>query len=96
MYEVFEVEEPKDDVLQDVISDEMVSRQNTTVREGKILGLKDDKKYLLIEGKEEAIEKAKELFSDEGIEPSEDADTVKEKIEEEDEAASAGMGTVFG
>lgn len=96
MYEVFEVEKDNDDILEKVVSDDLVSKQNTTIREGQTLGLKDDMKYLLIEGKEEAIEKAKDMFSEEGIESSDDAEKVKKLIDEEDEAASAGMGTVFG
>lgn len=96
MYAVFEVDSEKFDLIQDVLSDELVSRQTTSIRDGKSLGLKDDVNYFMVEGIEEAIDRATELFEQEGIEKAENADEVKKTIEKEDEAAAQGMGTVFG
>ncbi|MFW5927726.1 MAG: hypothetical protein ACOCSL_00890 [Thermoplasmatota archaeon] len=96
MYAVFEVDSEKFDLIQDVLSDELVSRQTTSIRDGKSLGLKDDVNYFMVEGSEEAIDRATELFQQEGIEKAENADEVKKAIEKEDEAAAQGMGTVFG
>jgi len=42
MYAVFEVESEKFDLIQDVLSDELVSRQTTSIRDGKSLGMKED------------------------------------------------------
>ncbi len=96
MYAVFEVESEKFDLIQDALSDELISRQTTSIRDGKSLGMKENYNYFMIEGSEEAIERAVELFKEEGVEKAEDAEEVKKAIEKEDEAAAHGMGTVFG
>ena len=96
MYEVFVVNSEKKDIMDEIISDDLISRQTTSVRDGKSLGFKEDVFYALIEGSEEAIKRAKELFSDEGIETADNPEEIKEAIKKEDEAAAQGMGTVFG
>lgn len=96
MYAVFEVESEKFDLIQDVLSDELVSRQTTSIRDGKSLGMDEDVNYFLVEGSKEAVKRAEELFEEEGIEKAENAEEVKAAIEKEDEAAAQGMGTVFG
>jgi len=96
MYAVFEVDSEKFDLIQDVLSDELVSRQTTSIRDGKSLGMREDVNYFMVEGSEEAVEKAIGLFSEEGVEQAENAEEVKKAIEEEDQAAAQGMGTVFG
>ncbi|MFO7792205.1 MAG: hypothetical protein R6W73_04375 [Candidatus Saliniplasma sp.] len=96
MYAVFEVESEKFDLIQDVLSDELVSKQTTSIRDGKSLGMKEDVNYFLVEGSEEAINRAEELFEYEDVPKAENAEDVKAAIEKEDEAAAQGMGTVFG
>ncbi len=96
MYEVFEVVSGKKDVMDDILSDDLISKQNTNVREGSSLGFKEGVTYAMVEGTEEAVEKAIEMFEEEGIEPAENREEVKEKIKEEGEAAAQGIGTVFG
>lgn len=96
MYKVFEVKLEKDEIISEVISDDLVSRQTISVRDGKSLGLKEGVKYAMIEGSEEAIERAEEIFSEEDVGEAENSEKVREKIKEEDQAAAEGMGTVFG
>ena len=96
MYEVLEVEAEKKDIIDDILSDDLISKQNTNVRDGSSLGFKDDVSYVMVEGKEEAVERAVELFKEEGVEPAENREEVREKIKEEGEAAAEGIGTVFG
>ncbi|MGM0509757.1 MAG: hypothetical protein ACQESD_01335 [Thermoplasmatota archaeon] len=96
MYVVLEVEKDKTDVIPDIIADDLISRQTTSVRDGASLGMKEDYTYVMIEGSEEAIEKGKELFSEEDVEEAEDPEEVYEAIKKEDEKAAEGMGTVFG
>ncbi len=95
MYEVFEVESEKISVIEDILSDDLISRQNTDVKEGESLGFKDIT-YVMVEGKEKAVKKARELFEEEGIKVAENKDEVREKIKEEEEAAAEGVGVVFG
>jgi len=96
MYEVLEVEAEKKDVIDDILSDDLISKQNTKVREGSSLGFKEGVSYVMVEGSEEAVERAIELFKDEEIEPAENREEIRQKIKEEGEAAAEGMGTVFG
>ena len=96
MYKVFEVDLDKDEIISDVISDDLVSRQTTSVRDGRSLGFDEDMKYVMVEGSEEAVEKAKELFSEHDVSESGQAKEIREAIKEEDESAAEGIGTVFG
>ncbi len=85
MYEVFEVVSGKKDVMDDILSDDLISKQNTNVREGSSLGFKEGVTYAMVEGTEEAVEKAIEMFEEEGIEPAENREEVKEKLEKKPE-----------
>ncbi len=96
MYEVLEVEAEKKDVIDEILSDDLISKQNTNVRDGSSLGFKEGVSYVMVEGKEKAVEKAVELFKEEGVEPAENREEVREKMKEEGEAAAEGIGTVFG
>ncbi len=96
MYEVFEVVSEKKAVIGDILGDDLISRQNTDVKEGDSLGFKEDLTYVMVEGEEEAVEKARELFEEEGIDIADNKEEVREKIKEEEEAAAHGVGTVFG
>ncbi|MBS3816394.1 MAG: hypothetical protein KGY76_02395 [Candidatus Thermoplasmatota archaeon] len=96
MYEVFEVGSGKSDLINDILSDDLISRQNTNVRDGASLGFKEDVTYVMVEGKEEAVEKARDLFKEEEVQVAENREEIKEKFKEEGEAAAEGIGTVFG
>lgn len=96
MYEVLEVDADKKDVIDDILADDLISKQNTNVRDGESLGFKEGVSYVMVEGSEEAVEKAVRLFKEEGVEPAENREEVKDKIKEEGEAAAQGIGTVFG
>lgn len=96
MYEVFEADTEKKDIVDDILSDDLISRQNTYVRDGSTLGFKENVLYVMVEGSEESVEKARDMFDDEKIETSDNSEEVKDKLKEEDEAAAQGIGTVFG
>lgn len=96
MYEVLEVDADKKDVIDDILADDLISKQNTNVRDGDSLGFKEGVTYVMVEGREDAVEKAVELFKEESVEPADDREEVRDKIREESEAAAQGIGTVFG
>ncbi|MFO8109171.1 MAG: hypothetical protein R6U17_01415 [Thermoplasmata archaeon] len=96
MYAVFEVPGDKKDIVPKVLSDELVSRQSSSVRDGESLGFEDGTTYALIEGMEEGVGKAEELFKENDIEAMEDDKEVYEAIKAADEDAAAGVGTIFG
>ena len=69
-------------------SDEIVSRQSIIVR------IYDNKSYFLIDGSEEAIEKAKEITKD-FAKICENQEEIIKRIEEEESNAMHGFGNIF-
>lgn len=97
MYIVFEVPKDKTGLADRALKDNIVSRQSITVRDAKTLEVDKDAQFILIDGSEEAIEKAKELFKEIGKElPEAEARPVFDKIKAQDEAAASGVGMIFG
>ena len=76
---------------------DLASKQSIKIRDAGSLGLEGDGSYFYITGSDEGVEKCKELLK-EFIEEAkqEDLDKAKEKIKEEDDAAAAGIGGIFG
>ena len=78
-------------------SDDLVSRQTIRVYDLKNLGLEDQGFVILVEGSEEAVNRAVQLLNGiaEKIE-GEEAKRIYEKIKEIEDAASSGFGSIFG
>ncbi|MDG6220186.1 MAG: hypothetical protein QCI38_01895 [Candidatus Thermoplasmatota archaeon] len=95
-YKIFKVPKDKSLLVAKVTNDDVVSRQSITSREGGVLGLDDAWKYVLIEGSEQALSKAKEMFAQEGVSEAEDGEEIYNKIKEEEDSAAGGMGMIFG
>ncbi len=96
MYAIFKVSGDKKGTVPKVISDEMISRQSTSVRDGDSLGFEEGITYVLVEGVDEAVEKAKDMFEDLDVEFVEDDEEIYQAIKKADEDAAAGVGTIFG
>lgn len=96
MYAVFEVSGDKKAVIPKVLADDQVSRQSASIRDGDSLGFKDGTTYVLIEGIDEGVKRAIELFKEDEIEPLKDDGDIYKAIKEADEDAAAGVGTIFG
>jgi len=58
-YAIFKIGNPRD--IDNVVRDDMISRQSITTRDAKSLGLKGNHFYVKIEGASEAIKKAEAL-----------------------------------
>jgi len=78
----------------EILSDDVISRQSITIRDGKVLGLAEDKEYILIEGSEEAIERVKGIAPNNILSGKWAAETY-EKLKSEEEDAASGMGFIF-
>ncbi|HDD60374.1 MAG TPA: hypothetical protein ENF69_05455 [Euryarchaeota archaeon] len=78
----------------EILSDDVISRQSITIRDGKVLGLAEDKEYILIEGSEEAIERVKGIAPN-NILSGKWAAEAYEKLKSEEEDAASGMGFIF-
>lgn len=90
-YEVFETSPEGADALAD---DDEVSRQTLVVRDGDEWGL--DAKVVLVEGNEDAIDRARSIIDEEGGGPSDRAEEIKADIDSEQDSAAAGVGNLFG
>jgi len=96
-YAIFSVDNEKRNKIKEIISDDLISRQSITTRDAKAIKIEKEVQFVLIEGDEKAIEKAKELFQDVGtvIDPSE-AEEIYQKLKEDEQGAAAGVGFIFG
>jgi len=75
--------------------DDLVSRASMTWRSGSLIGKNDY--FCLISGSEEQCKKALEIVKDVVNEVSkEDAAAFSAKVREEEDAAGAGLGGIFG
>jgi len=76
---------------------DLASKQSITVKDAKALGIKLEGSFFYITGSDEGVAKCKELMK--GMtapaKPQE-LDAAKRKIKEEEDAAAAGMGGIFG
>ncbi len=75
------------------------ARNGYTLRDAKTLGFDDNASYLYVKGTEEFFkENEEQVISIEGVEEikGEEYEKVKEKIEEEQSGAAAGIGAIFG
>ncbi len=96
-YVIFKIENPRD--IDEILRDDLVSRQSITTRDAKSLGVKGSHFFLKIEGADEAIHRAEEMIKEKGVgKPltKKDATSIDKKIKKEEESASEGMGMIFG
>ena len=95
---VFEVEKSKlNEVKRKLEEDNIVSRQTLKFRDATSLGLEKDVYYIVIEGSNEAIDRAREIIKSIGSEVTgKEADTILNKIKEQESAADQGFGSLFG
>ena len=97
MYAVFEVKAPNVPKIDEVLQDDLVSRQSIAIREASALGFPGLGRLVLVEGSERAIIRAGELFQ--GIASRLEgpgAEAVYLAIKAEEDAAASGMGLIFG
>ena len=76
---------------------DVAAKQSIKVRDAVSLGLKGEGSFFYITGTDEGVERCKELLKDfiEKV-PQEDLEKAVEKIKDEDNAAAAGIGGIFG
>lgn len=97
MYAIFKVPVENKGKADQLLKDDLVSRQSITVRDAQALEMEGKETYVLIEGSEEALKKADELFEEVGEKlGGEDAETIFNKIKEREAEAEGGMGLLFG
>jgi hypothetical protein len=96
-YVIFSVEKSQVSKVNQILRDDLVSRQSIVLRDASALNIEKDVRYVLIEGTDEAIKKAEELFTDVGKkEDDEEAKNIYNKIKSEESDAAQGVGLIFG
>jgi hypothetical protein len=97
MYAVFRVDAEGKGKVDEILKDDLVSRQSISVQDAKSLELKIEGILVLVEGAEEAIARAEDLFEGVGekLGPP-DAEAAHAAFKRQEEDVAAGVGTIFG
>jgi hypothetical protein len=96
-YIIFEIKKEDTIKINNIIKDDLVSRQSITTRDANSLDIKGDATYLKIEGSIDGLKKAEEMAKELGFKKLADkkAKNINEKIEAQDDSAATGMGMIF-
>lgn len=96
MREVFLVSGEKRMKAEDSLKkDDLTGRQSISIRMCSSLGFKDDGFFIIFDGTEDSLKKAKDLLKELTTEYK-DKDEVLKKYDDEEEKASHGFGFVMG
>lgn len=97
MYVVFKVEKKNVPKIDELFKDDIVSRQSIVRRDGISLELNDENLYVLVEGSEEGIKRAKEIASSfSTILEGKDLEEVYKRFKAQDDRSLEGLGSIFG
>ncbi|KAA0005472.1 MAG: hypothetical protein FE045_05040 [Thermoplasmata archaeon] len=96
-YEIFEIKKEDESIIEEVKKDDLVMRQSIWTRDAKSLGKEGNTVFLKIEGSEEALKKAEQLLGEKARKlEGEEKEEINKKFVGDEEAASEGMGFIFG
>jgi len=97
MYVIFSIDKERTGKMNEALKDDLVSRQSIVIREAKVLGEDMEGTLLLVEGTEEAIERAKEIFEELGnVLQDDEAKSAYDKFKAEEDTVANGVGFLFG
>ena len=97
IYAIFSVDKSQASKINKILKDDLISRQSIVIRDASALNIDKDVRYVLIEGTDEALKKAEELFKETGIkEDEEEAKNIYNKIKSEEGDVAQGVGLIFG
>ena len=96
-YMIFEVKRENVGKINQMLKDDLVSRQSILTRDSSSLGMDGDVSFLKIEGSEEGLKRAKDLAKELEFTKldKKKAEKINEKIMEQEESAADGMGMIF-
>ena len=97
VYVIFEVKSEDAGKINNVIKEDIVSRQSILTRDAGSLNIEGNVLFLKIEGSEEGVKKAEELAKEQGFSKLDEkkAEDVNKKIVEQEDSAASGMGMIF-
>ena len=96
-YIIFKVKKEDTGKINNIIKDDLVSRQSITTRDASSLDIKGEATYLKIEGSSDSLKKAEKLAKESGLKKLSKKQTkdVNEKIQTQDDSAASGIGMIF-
>ena len=96
-YVIFEVKSEDAGKINELIKDDLVSRQSILTRDSSSLDLKGNFLYLKIEGSEEGLKRAKKLAKELNLKKldGKKAKEIDKKIKEQEDSAASGIGMIF-
>jgi hypothetical protein len=96
-FEIFDVKKENKSKVDELLKDDIVSRQSILVREAKVFNLDSHDTLVLIEGSESALKRAEELFSEIGKKlKSKEKEIAYKKFKDEEGDVLGGVGLIFG
>jgi len=97
VHRVFSVPSDARSKIDAVLQDDRVSRQSIAVRDADALGFPGKGTFVIIQGESDALARADALFKGVGVAlPNKEAEAVLRVVKSQEDAATAGMGTIFG
>ena len=96
-YVIFEVKTENAGKINELIKDDLISRQSILTRDSSSLDMKGDFSYVKIEGNEEGLKRAKKIAKELEFKKLNEkkAKKINEKIKEQEDSAASGMGMIF-
>ena len=96
-YVIFEVKSEEVGKINQLIKDDLVSRQSIITRDSNSIDIKGNFSYVKIEGSEEGVKRAEELAKDIGLKKvdKKQAKKISDKIDKQEDSAATGMGMIF-
>ena len=96
MREVFEVVSENKSKVEDLLKkDDEINRGSITIRTSGSLDIDEDCYFIILDASEDKIIKARELVKD-LAKPYKDAKKVLEKLDEQENSAIEGLGSILG
>jgi len=97
-YIIFEVKTEDVGKINQMLKDDLVSRQSLLTRDSSSLGINKDVFYVKVEGNKEGLKKAEKIAKELEFKKlnKKKSEEVNKKIEEQEDSAADGMGMIFG
>lgn len=97
-YVIYEVKTEEVGKINQMVKDDLVSRQSILTRDASSLGLDKEVTFVKVEGSEKGLKKAEEIAKELKFKKlgKKESDDINKKIEEQEDSAADGMGMIFG
>lgn len=93
---IFQVPTDRRAKLDEVLRDDIVARQSHKLRDAATLGGPAGQLFIQVDGSPDGVAKAETLLKEIGTKlPPKEGEALRTRLQEEDEAASTGMGLFF-